>query len=588
MLQMWISLCCYLTARVHRPNLHVERQMHVIQAIALSMSCWGLTRGILAEPASRGGVDMASLAAYVQWVHSHSFVLFAQGVFRLSRGLMQPFGDWAHSVGLTCNSATLPYIQLSPVVKRPPGYLGGSLRSYSEVRKGMPVPPPPPSMRTGVMGLWHDALFRNVQRQTYAHMPSVRRGAVLLEHLMQSEVLQPAAVQTMAPTFRLKYPSVVHAVLAVQAGGAQWRSDAPCDMGKWAQAWRSRSLLLAATRDRMIFRPTGDRVWKVFSRLRVPSFDRDFIRRALWRKLTVAQRLCAVTRQDNCPFEPMVETHQHFFEGCQFTEFLGSSIEHTYGQVELEGGGWVAVKHLPYCQSELSLTTTQGLVYWAGLATAWSLRCQRLFMGTLFAAFQFVAALVCKLRVWLHLQNPTLPRAQLRPYLDNLLEWQRTRRLGAKWRSPEGPRPVLSLTVEVRTEWKKQKYAHHIEQTLTALGVLQEKGWDVVFTDGSSKRVRGWQQAGFGGFYGEGDERNFACPLDPQEIQTNGRAEVRVVVFAMRQCTGANPMAIVTDSEFCFHGLTKHILLWERRGWLGFSHCDGWVQILEQGFVQAI
>ena len=242
----------------------------------------------LEEPASRGGVEMASLAAYIQWVHSHSFVLFALGVFRLSQGLAQPFEDWARSVGLVYNSVTLPYLQLSPVVKRPPGYLGGSLRSYSEVRKGLPVPPPPPPMRAGVMGIWHNAMFRNVQRQAHAHMPSVRRGAFLWEHLVLSGVMQPAAVQAMAPTFRFKYPSVVQTNLAVQSGGAQWRAEAPYDMGKWAQAWRTRSLLLAATRDRMIFRPIGDRVWKVFSRLRVPTFDRDFIRRALWRKLTMA------------------------------------------------------------------------------------------------------------------------------------------------------------------------------------------------------------------------------------------------------------------------------------------------------------
>ena len=529
------------------------------------MSCWGLTRGILAEPASRGGVEMASLAAYIQWVHSHSFVLFAQGVFRLSQGLTQPFEDWARSVGLVYNSVTLPYLQLSPVVKQPPGYLWGSLRSCSEVRKGMPVPPPPPPMRTGVMGIWHNAMFKNVQRQTHAHMPSVRRGAFLWEHLVLSEVMQPAAVQAIAPTFRFEYPSVVQTILAVQSGGAQWRAEAPCDMGKWAQAWRTRSLPLAATKDRMIFRPTRHRVWKVFSRLRVPSFDRYIIRRALWRKLTVAQRLCAMTRQDNCPFDPLVEMHQHFFEGCQFTEFLGSSIEHTYGRVEMEDGGWVTVKHLPYRQTELSLTTTHGLVYWAGVAAAWSLRCQRLFMGTLFAAFEFVAALVYKLRVWLHLQNPSLPRAELRPYLDNLLEWQRTRRPGANRRSPKGPRPILSLTAELTTEWKKQNYTQHIEQTLNAPGVLQEQRWDVVFTDGSSKRVQGWEQAGFGGFYGEGDERIFSCPLDPHEVQTNGRAEVRAVLFSMRQCTGARPMAIVIDSDFFFNGLTKHFLLWERR-----------------------
>ena len=137
--------------------------------------------------------------------------LFAQGAFRLLRGLTQPFEDWANSVGLTHNSATLPYLQLSPVVKRP----------YSEVGKGMPVPPPPLPMRTGGMGLWHNPLLPNVQRQTYAHMPSVLRGAVVWEHLLQSEVLQPATVQTMAPTFRFKYPSVVQAIQDVQSGDAQ-------------------------------------------------------------------------------------------------------------------------------------------------------------------------------------------------------------------------------------------------------------------------------------------------------------------------------------------------------------------------------
>ena len=39
-------------------------------------------------------------------------------------------------------------------------------------------------------------------------------------------------------------------------------------------------------------------------------------------------------------------------------------------------------------------------------------------------------------------------------------------------------------------------------------------------------------------------------------------------------------MAIVTDSEFRFNGLTKHILLWERRDWRGIFHSDQWVQIL--------
>ena len=39
-------------------------------------------------------------------------------------------------------------------------------------------------------------------------------------------------------------------------------------------------------------------------------------------------------------------------------------------------------------------------------------------------------------------------------------------------------------------------------------------------------------------------------------------------------------MAIVTDSEFSFNGLTKHILLWKRRDSLGIFHSNQWVQIL--------
>ena len=85
----------------------------------------------------------------------------------------------------------------------------------------------------------------------------------------------------------------------------------------------------------------------------------------------------------------------------------------------------------------------------------------------------------------------------------------------------------------------------------------------------------------FGDFMGKGTRGTLHPPLDPLELQRNGRAEVRAILFAMRQCTGLTPMAVVTDSEFFFNGLTKHLLLWERRDWLRLSHADQWVRILE-------
>ena len=40
----------------------------------------------------------------------------------------------------------------------------------------------------------------------------------------------------------------------------------------------------------------------------------------------------------------------------------------------------------------------------------------------------------------------------------------------------------------------------------------------LVFEDGSSKHVRGWHHAGFAGFYGRVDERNFTEPVPKGEL----------------------------------------------------------------------
>ena len=38
----------------------------------------------------------------------------------------------------------------------------------------------------------------------------------------------------------------------------------------------------------------------------------------------------------------------------------------------------------------------------------------------------------------------------------------------------------------------------------------QAEGWQRVFTDGSANIVKGWSQAGDGGWYGHGSDRNFS------------------------------------------------------------------------------
>ena len=91
----------------------------------------------------------------------------------------------------------------------------------------------------------------------------------------------------------------------------------------------------------------------------------------------------------------------------------------------------------------------------------------------------------------------------------------------------------------------------------------------MIFTDGSSKRVRGGEQAGNARYYGEGDEGNFACPLNPlgatDEWEGRGQGHATCNAEARGGGGGRWSLAIGTDSEICFNAATKHILMLERR-----------------------
>ena len=106
----------------------------------------------------------------------------------------------------------------------------------------------------------------------------------------------------------------------------------------------------------------------------------------------------------------------------------------------------------------------------------------------------------------------------------------------------------------------------------------------MVFTDGSSKRVGGWDQAGYGRFYGDKHPRNVSEYVPEGEVQSNNRGEVRAVLCALEAKSDSERMAIVVDSEYVYDAVTKHILRWEKAGWrtsLGeVSHSDLWIAVL--------
>ena len=133
---------------------------------------------------------------------------------------------------------------------------------------------------------------------------------------------------------------------------------------------------------------------------------------------------------------------------------------------------------------------------------------------------------------------------------------------------------------------KSKKFSDHISKVLKEVDELQRGGWTVVFTDGSSKRVGGWDQAGYGCFYGDHHPRNVSAHVPEGETQSNNRGEVRAVLCALEGKSDSEKMTIVVDSEYVYDALTKHILKWEKAGWRSssgaVSHSDLWIPVLAQ------
>ncbi|EIW61243.1 RnaseH-domain-containing protein, partial [Trametes versicolor FP-101664 SS1] len=70
-----------------------------------------------------------------------------------------------------------------------------------------------------------------------------------------------------------------------------------------------------------------------------------------------------------------------------------------------------------------------------------------------------------------------------------------------------------------------------------------------------------------------GDVRNEGARV-PYDSQTNQVAEMYAVELAHRKTPPHAPMHIVSDSKYVVDGLTKHLPLWERQGWLGVANAD--------------
>ena len=127
------------------------------------------------------------------------------------------------------------------------------------------------------------------------------------------------------------------------------------------------------------------------------------------------------------------------------------------------------------------------------------------------------------------------------------------------------------------------------------LVALEFGGWTLVYTEGSAKRVKGWWQAGYGAWFGEGSARNLGTVVPLAEQQSVSRGELQGVlympcsrggggvIYALQQRRAGERMVVVLDSEYVYKGITVWSAKWRHRSWRvkmkEIGHRDLWEQI---------
>ena len=95
-----------------------------------------------------------------------------------------------------------------------------------------------------------------------------------------------------------------------------------------------------------------------------------------------------------------------------------------------------------------------------------------------------------------------------------------------------------------------------------------EEGKVVIYTDGACicNQRPSLRRAGVGIWWGNGHAKNYSAPL-PGQVQTNQRAELAAVIFALRN--EERPLRIKSDSAYVVKGCNKFIHAWSS------LHCHG-------------
>ena len=375
-----------LTPKIYEPSQKLLSALNVIFKMALGLSSWDLSSAMVAEPVSRGGVATYPLAVWVRYQFGQLFQSILKDKLQFRGMWVKGFKSWTKDVGLPLNPQFYPYLRLAVVRLRPRTWIQASCQVFSQLRQKAPAPPlagPPDKMP-----LWHNVLFRNSKGHTYYSPKLVRKGVTKLAEVMEGGGGVKASL-TLPPTWQTIYQSAIPFVSSLPI------QDLPIAWNKHGSKMLTAMQPLEEPQKRQ-----EPEVWEQLAKLKMPGVQRDFVRKALWKKLTVGARTQKAYHQPNCDLCAKTETIKHVPSGCKFWSVACDIITKAFGPVWDCTGAMCPMNKLLVDNPLLSLQTTQGLAIWAAARAGWVLRCEARFRVVSLALTDFVSVWSTIVMTW--------------------------------------------------------------------------------------------------------------------------------------------------------------------------------------------
>ena len=600
MVTSWILPVVAWVSKAYYAPVSVIRQLKLVYHVTMGTNSWGITLPILSRPRTQGGLALPEPELFFMHQAAAPFVSLLGEPQKFRDKAVETFYAWATAIGFTPSKDNLPYIQLGMVRTADLTFLGWSAKAHSNIQRVAPQVAPPANRNR--LPLWHSVYFRNEFRCSYYNTKLIRQGVLTWG---QFQTLEDARLLNALPrTWKEVYNHGGRLLNKVPSKGG---FDTPAvHTQNWTRAW----LLQFYASQPGVRDPQTPEVWEQLAQAQLPPRAQDFARKAPWHKLTVHARVYKRSGTDKCPLCSQKETVKHAMVECPMFKAAAAVIQHYYGQVTTDNRTSTVRDMMESDDQEWLLKTNQGWAMWSARSAHWRYRCA-VKAGASPVFTSYLTTWLRELCEWVGFYTGER-REQWKGFQKSLEQLRDTGvqprqgevqvhgGLNAWWQThtecftqeKSADNHSWQRATEPRLKRPRQAGPEVLQGVQDLIAELVEKGYRIVYTDGSSKRLGHKDMRRAGGFGvlaaedDQGPEVRFCGYVPTHHRQTNNGAELWAAVEAL-QGFWVPKLAILTDSQYLQLGATGRAQRWKSKGWTTTSgklqvHVPVWEVLLQE------